>query len=305
MDAKRESGCRQLARGIDHQLASGIALSTNTLHFMASTFAIEGPQELTALLADPDDSESQSLLKLLFSPDESTQAELESKIENNACTGRDVKTIVALLLRKAIEVPIRFPNGGATVTFVPPEHLLETYVLDLRITRRLHSDLSAAIDKYVSDNVASIIKVKLRNTRVKLTRPVRTFLCRLFKKTDCTGKNFLPDLEISLSIFSEQAEATSLFDLLMTKKRSLLQALRLSKKFEKQLAENNIETLILKGVRTPHIDMAEAKEKIIRIDAICLAVFGITDPLLQVPTAVDLGSFNNPADLKKAFKILS
>ena len=90
-----------------------------------------------------------------------------------------------------------------------------------------------------------------------------------------------------------------------TKKQRLLEMLQQAKRFEKQLAGNNIETLILKGVRAPHIDQADTRDRIARIDAICLAVFGVTDSLLQTPTDVDLGDFNNLSDLDKAFEILS
>ncbi len=81
--------------------------------------------------------------------------------------------------------------------------------------------------------------------------------------------------------------------------------LQQAERFEKQLAKDNIETLILKGVRTPHIDQADTRHKIARIDAVCLAVFGITDPLLQVLTDVNLGNFAKRDDLDKAFEILS
>ena len=305
MGGNQESGCRQLTLEIEKRLKSGLAISRDTLHFMASTFSIESPQELAELLSDPGDSESQSLLELLFSPDESSQAGLEEIIEKYGYTGKDEQAIIHRLFRKRVEVPIIFPGDRGTITFIPPENLLETYVLNLRITRKLHPELVDAVHKYAPGNIGAGIKVKLRNTRVDLSRPIRSFLCRFLEKTDSTGKHFLPDLDLCLSVLSEQPGTPSLFDLFMGKKRSLLVALQQAERFEKQLARDNIETLILKGVRAPHIDKADAREKITRIDAISLAVFGVTDPLLQVPTDVDLGNFRNSDDLKKAFEILS
>ena len=305
MGGNQESGCRQLALKIEKQLKSGIAVSRDTLHFMASTFSIESPQELSKLLSDPDDSESQSLLELLFTPNESIQSGLEEMIEKQGYTVKDEQFIIHLLFQKQVETPIRFPGDGGRITFIPPEHLLETYVLNLKITKQLPTELIDAVHKYAAVSIRSGIKVKLRNTRVVLSRPIRSFLCRLFEKTDSTGQHFLPDLDLCLSVLSEQPGTLSLFDLFMGKKRSLLVALQQAERFEKQLARDNIETLILKGVRAPHIDKADAREKITRIDAVSLAVFGVTDPLLQVPTDVNIGDFSNLDDLKKAFEILS
>jgi hypothetical protein len=166
-------------------------------------------------------------------------------------------------------------------------------------------ELVKDVDKHASGHLRSQIKSTLRNTRADLSRPVCAFLGRLMEKSAGDGKSFLEDLDVCLAIFSEQPIVSSLYDLFMAKKRRLLGMLQQAEKFEKQLAENNIETLILKGVRAPHIDKTKARQTIARIDAICLAVFGVTDPLLQIPTAVDMGNFSDRKDLDKAFDILS
>ncbi len=307
MDTNQACEYRKLCLAIEKQLTSGIAISPDTMHFMASTFAIETPQALKVFLANQDDSETQSLLELLFSPDESIQVKLEAEVEKQICTEQAVQTITARLFRNKIEVPLRFPEDrtGIKIAIRPPEHLLETYVQNLKITRALQPDLKDAVDKFAPGDIQAAIKVKLRNTRFELTRPIRSFLCRWLDKTDCSEKSCLPDLAMCLAIISEQPESPSLFDLFMGKKYSLLTALQQAESFEKQLARNNIETLILKGVRAPHIDKAETQAQIIRIDTICLAVFGVTAPQLQVPSDVDLGNFRSPADLRKAFEILS
>ena len=305
MGETQGNGYRQLAFEIQKRLQSGIEVSRDTLHFMASTFSIESPRELEMLIRAPDDSEAQSLLELLFSPDKTIQVSLEETIEEQACTGKDERAIIRLLFCKQVKVPIRFPENLGTLTFMPPEHLLETFVLNLKITRRLPVELIDAVRKYAAGSTGSEIKVKLRNTRADLSRPVCSFLCRFFEKVDTAGKEFLFDLDLCLSIISEQPGVLPLFGLFMEKRHNLLLAIQQAERFEKQLAGNTIETLILKGVRTPHIDRADARKKITRIDSICLAVFGVTDPLLRVPAEVDLGSFSNRNDLKKAFEILS
>ncbi len=305
MAADLEYECRQLAREMEIRLSAGIFLNRDTRQFMASTFSIESPQELQALLDAPDDSEAQSLLELLFTPGETIRVELEEIIEKSSCTDKDEQAIINHLFEKRIAVPILFPGPGDTLTCRPAKHLLETWVRSLKITTRLPAEFVAAVDTNTRGRMQAQIKSALRSTRVDLTSPVCRFLCRLLEKTPAAGNPFLEDLGLCLAILDEQPQTSSLFDLFMTKKRRLLEMLQQAERFEKELAGNNIETLILKGVRAPHIDKADTRDKIDRIDAICLAVFGVTDAQLQTPTDVDLGDFTDRSDLDRAFEILS
>lgn len=295
----------QLAREMEIRLSAGILLDRDTRQFMASTFSIESPSELQALLDAPDDSEAQSLFELLFTPGETIRVELEELIEKSSCTEKDEQAISNHLFQKKIAVPIPFPGTADTLTCRPAKHLLETWVHSLKITARLPAELVAAVDMNTSGRMKAKIKAALRNTRVYLTGPVCRFIGRLLEKAPAAGNPFLEDLGLCLAILDEQPETPPLFGLFMTKKRRLLEMLQQAERFEKQLAGSNIETLILKGVRAPHIDKEDTRHKIDRIDAICLAVFGVTDSLLQTPTDVDLGDFTDHSDLDRAFEILS
>ncbi len=305
MAADLEYECRPLAREMEIRLSAGIFLNRDTRQFMASTFSIENPLELQALLDTPDDSEAQSLLELLFTPGETIRVDLEEIIEKSSCTDKDEQAIINHLFQKKIAVSIQFPGAGDTLSCRPAKHLIETWVRSLKITTRLPAELVAAVDTNTSNRMKARIKAALRSTRVDLAGSVSRILCRLLETVPADGKPFLEDLGLCLAILDERPEPSSLFDLFMAKKRRLLEMLQQAERFEKQLAGNNIETLILKGVRAPHIDKADTRDKIDRIDAICLAVFGVTDPLLQSPTDVDLGDFTDRSDLDRAFEILS
>lgn len=297
--------CRPLAHAMEVRLQAGIDVSRDILQFMASTFSIESPRDLRKLLDDADGSESQSLLELLFTPDETTRVDLEAIIANTSCTPGDETAIIDHLFHKRIRVPVHFPDAVDKPTCRATRHLLETWVRSLRITTRLPAELVAIVDQNTAAHDGLRIRSILRNSRGEISRPHTTFLGRLVKKRDCGGKHFWGDLNLCLAIFSEHPAAASLYDLFMAKKRRLMAMLRQAEKFEKQLTASNIETLMLKGVRAPHIDKADARHKIARIDAVCLAVFGVTDPRLQPPTTADLGNFRDRDDLDRAFEMLS
>jgi len=296
---------QKLAFEIELRLADGIAVGPDTLHFLSSTFSIETPAELGVLLDDPEDADARSLLELLFAPDEADRAQLETVIEKHRCSAEDRDRIVAALNRKNLAVPIKFPGQEDTLAVNLTRDLLETYVHGLNITLQLPTPLIDAIEREVAPREGARIKAILRHAPLELTDPICSFFVKLVECSDRSAESILADLELCLAIFAEQPAVEHLFDLFMAKKRRLLQQLQLAARFEKQLAADNMETLMLKGVRIPHIDQDEARRSIARIDDICLTVFEMTDPQLQIPTDVDLGKFSDCDDLETAFRILS
>lgn len=294
-----------LALEIERHLAGGIVVGPEILHFCASTFSIESPAELGALLAAPDDSDAQSLLELLFTPDEAVRVDLETVLEKQCCSAADQGRLVNALSRHDLVVPIKFPSQADALFFSPTKDLLETYVHGLNITRRLPKPLIAAIDQKLAGREGAQIKAVLRHSPLELTDPISTFFVRLVERSKRSGKSIQADLELCLAIFAEQAPDEHLFDLFMAKKRRWLHQLQLAARFEKQLAADNMETLMLRGIRIPHIDQEETRHAIARIDDICMTVFEITDPQPQIPTDVNLGTFSDRDDLDTAFRILS
>jgi len=305
MEPQSTACARALALEIEQRLAAGISVGPETLHFFSSTFSIESPVELGALLADAEDSDTQSLLELLFTPDEAVRADLEPVIEKHCCADGDQQRIVNALNRRNLTVPIKFPSPAGNLAVKPTKDLLGTYVHGLNITLQLPPPLIEAIDRHVAGTEGSRIKAVLRHGPLALTDSICSFFVRLVERADRSGEDIRPDIEYCLAIFAEQPAGKHIFELLMVKKLRLLQQLQQAALFEKQLAADNMETLMLKGVRIPHIDKDAARRSTARIDDICMTVFERTDPQLQIPTDVDLGDFSDRDDLDTAFRILS
>jgi len=305
MEPKATACDRVLALEIERRLAAGIAMGPESRHFLSSTFSIESPAELSPLLDEPDISDAQSLLELLFTPDEAARTDLETVIEKHRCSAEDQQRLVTALSRKNLAVPIKFPEQEEAPLINLTKDLLETYVQGLKITVRLPEILIEAINRKLARRERAVIKAVLRHAPLELTDPISTFFVRLIERSNRSAKSLRADLELCLAVFAEQPAVEQLFGLFMAKKRRLLQQLQLAARFEKQLAADNMETLMLKGVRIPHIDQDEARRSIARIDDICLAVFEKTDPQLQIATDVDLGNFSDHDDLETAFRILS
>ena len=83
-------------------------------------------------------------------------------------------------------------------------------------------------------------------------------------------------LESAIEILEEADDQSDIYRVLSGKKASDFQSLIIAERFEELLQKNNIETLLLQGVRPVSIDKDAVLRKMEIIDRICLAVFGET-----------------------------
>ena len=80
-----------LAKKISEMLSKGIGLSADVVHYIDSTFSNPTIEELQIILADDSNCEKDSLMELLFFPDESMQVELEELLERYKPQNEDEK----------------------------------------------------------------------------------------------------------------------------------------------------------------------------------------------------------------------
>ena len=76
-----EEKCEMLADEIKAIISEGIALSDDVVHYIDSTFSSPTIKELQAILDDDSNCEGDTLMELLFFPDESIQVRLEQALE--------------------------------------------------------------------------------------------------------------------------------------------------------------------------------------------------------------------------------
>ena len=93
-----------------------------------------------------------------------------------------------------------------------------------------------------------------------------------------------------------------IFAALMDKKRSYFKNVQMAEKFNSQLNKANMETMILQGVRTPHINIENEKRKMEIIDKISLSVFGRIEYFEKAHQSIDLGEYCLNKDIEKAFE---
>jgi len=269
--------CILLAERIIKILGDGIHLNSDAIHFIDSTFSCPRINELEKIIADNSDCERDSLIELIFFPDEEIQTRLEDLLKRQDYCRGDEKKVLDYLSFRPIQTTIHFPDSKGALSVKLPYEAAGRFLTRLNIHRNIDENISAAIETYVSEKMKVLVRVKLRNTVNEIAENKIFFLCDFFKKMKDENGDFLECLDFLLSFFDEVENTSNLFSALMEKKRFYFKNLQRAEKFRQHFGKANMETMILQGIRAPYINMEDEKRKMELIDKISLSVFERTE----------------------------
>jgi hypothetical protein len=297
-----ESKNKQLAEKIIDILQSGLTLNADTLHYIDSTFSNPSIGELEELLQDKSSCETDSLIELLFFPDESVQMQLEDMLGEARLQKQDEQEIQDLASNKAFQTRIRFPDERGMLGMKVTPSNVTLFVKRLNLLRCLDPRLSASIAEYVPVNFQTRCRVRLRNTKPITSQNKILFLEAFFEKLEIDSDEFMEYLDFILSFLDECNDAPDMFQALMAKKRFYFQSLQKAKNLDIQLTKHNVETLLLRGKRVSYVDKADTRKKIQMIDRTSLAVFGKTDFFDLMPPGEQSITLESKEDIDKLIK---
>ena len=266
--------CFLLAEKIKQIFRDGFVLSSNIMHYIDSTFSNPSINELEEIINDEHNCERDPLVELLFFPDESVQIKLEELLEKEDFKKNDEEKVLSYILDKKLAATICFPESEGSFKFVVPKSSVIQFISRLNISRKPNKRLLKAIDKFVSDNCRTPVKVRLRNAGVELTENEIMFLRSFFEKLKVEENYFFKCLDFMLDFFDGLKDDRNILQSLEDRKGFYFQNLQKAARFEELLNKNNMETLISRGVRIPHISKEDAMHQIVIIDTITLAVYG-------------------------------
>ncbi len=297
-----ESKNKQLADRIIDILQSGLTMNADTLHYIDSTFSNPSIGELEELLQDESNCETDSLLELLFFPDESVQLQLEDMLEDIQFQKQDEQKIRDMVCNKSFQTRIRFPDDRGTLGMEVTPLNVAQFIAHLNLLRRLNPKLTASVSDYVPVTFQTRCKVKLRNTRPITSQSKILFLQAFFEKLQGDSDDFFDNLDFILSFLDECKDEPEMFQALMAKKRFYFQSLQKAKNLDIQLIKHNVETLLLRGKRVSYVDKADARKKIQMIDRISLAIFGKTEFFDLMPAGEQSIILEGKEDIDKLIK---
>jgi len=163
MDSEKK--CNQLADKIRNLLGNGITLDGDVVHYIDSTFSNPKIEELKAILLDDANCEKDSLMELLFFPDESMQLELEEMLEHLQLGKPDEDKVGDALGRESLRVNIRLPQDRGSIDLELPHEVIPGFIARLHISKNLDPKLREVINKYADEGAGDGYKVKIRNSR--------------------------------------------------------------------------------------------------------------------------------------------
>lgn len=266
-----------LADKILEILEEGILLSDEVIQYIDSTFSNPTVEELEEILQDDSNCEKDSLIELLFFPDERLQCQLEDLLESQHFEAQDRKKVSGFLCRNPLVVAFKFPDEKGSFSLEIPETVAHQFVKRLNISKQINRNLLLTIKDNTSAETKNWFAVKLRNSRFAMTDNAVWFLSAFFDKWDTENNDAFKYFDFILFFLEELDENTDIFEALMKKKRFYLKHLKRAEKFEEQLLKTNVETLMLKGKIAAFIDKNEARQNMEFIDRISHTVFGKTE----------------------------
>jgi hypothetical protein len=302
---KSENKCELLANEILKILGGGLNLSSDVVHYIDSTFSNPTVEELRAILQDESNCEKDSLIELLFFPDESMQIQLENVIEEHNFLKKDEEEISNYLCRKPLRVYFHLPANRGSLHIELPNATARQFIKRLHISRQLDRRVVAAIDNHARAKLKKKFKVKLRNSRLIPTDNKIEFLAGFFEKFNIESSDVFEHLDFVLSFLEEIKEDADIFKALMAKKKFYLRHLKRTEKFEDQLQKTNMETLMLQGKRAAFVDKNEARKMMLLIDRISQAVFGKTEYFEPLHDGQEFIELRSDKDVENIIKILS
>lgn len=267
---------KSLAEKILEILGKGITLSDAVVQYIDSTIPNKNAKELEDILQDDSNCEKDSLVELLFFPDETLQYQLEDFLESQHFNKEDEEEVLRYLCQRPLYVSFRFPGKRGSFSLEVSESTAGQFIKRLNISKQVDRKLLQVIRENVDVNHRNRFTVKIRNSRFTATDKAVSFLCAFFEKWDGEKNDVFKYFDFVSTFLEELAKDADIFDSLMRKREFYLKQLKRTERFEEELQRTNIETLMLQGKRAAFMDKNEAREKMALIDAISHKIFGKT-----------------------------
>jgi hypothetical protein len=302
---KPQNKCELLADEIKKILSKGIDLSDDVVHYIDSTFFNPTIEELQAILADDSNCEKDSLMELLFFPDESIQIGIEEMLERYRPQHEDENKILAFLYRSPLKVTFCIDDVRGSLNLSIPEDVTRGFLSRLNISKHLDPKSIESIIRYGDDANRNRFKVKIRNSRFSSSEDKTGFLCSFFDKIGARSHDIFECLAFVLDFLDEIKKDSDIYQALMAKKKFYFISLQKAKKMDARIEKHNIETLLLQGARVALIDQVDARKKMQIIDRISRAVFGKTEYIDQPVSDERQMEVGSSGDVKSIFKYFS
>ncbi|MGE5256830.1 MAG: hypothetical protein ACM3KE_09180 [Hyphomicrobiales bacterium] len=285
-----------IARRIRDILECGSDLSPEVMRFIDTTFSDPSADEIAAILGDESNNERDSLLELLFSPDESVHLEIEKFLLLPTAHDIDPNQVAELLCRPALRAGFRMPDGRGWLRVEITPALAGRFVHQLRMNRRIPGSMAAAIDARLAGQERLRLRALIRGARFDLHPPHMEFLNTLIERLGLEDEEGWACFAFALEVLVDIGHEADIYEALAERKKLLTRALNQGRRQREHLAVANIESLLSRGQRLTNVDEAAMRRQMAFIDQLCLTAFGRIAPVDSHGMEAAL-EFSDPQDL--------
>lgn len=277
-----------LSKALRNHLNQGLALDPKTVAFIDATVCMEQAADLAGILADPEDGEAVLILDSIFYPDRLLQEEIEVLLDGGGLTPSDADSVVDRLLDPPMSVPLIFPDHRGSHSVTPDRQTLCRMVERLHTNRTLPEPI-LQVCRNLPPATSRKVRVSIRNHRPVDSPKTMEFLAAYLSNADTNTGDFLDALHTALNIL-ESVPDDDIFAGLSRRRNELADALERADRLARETTGRNMETLMLQGIRLPHIDRAAARKTMRHIDILCRTAFGRIGWTTATPQNEDLGT---------------
>jgi hypothetical protein len=295
----------QIAEAIRRLLQQELKLDTRTLDFVAATFGDSATGHLPQLIADESNPERDTLLDLIFYPDEDYQKRLEPVLQKYPIESAQVEDVGALLMDSEVKVRLTGAGWPQQLELTMPTDCVMPFVERLKMARTLPVGLGQTVRAFATASWQSAVAVKLRNALFAYSPQRVSFLEAFIEKVFSEQPEAWEFWDWLLALMAEHREPQNLLDFFIHKGHCYRAALQLAQDHRHKMQSSNREMLILQGVRPPHVHEAEIMRQLTWVQTILIKIFAQPPTAGDLPVARDLGQLNPETEIDSIIGLMS
>jgi hypothetical protein len=266
--------CEHLVGRLRSAWEKGLPLESAALHFLEDVLPRQDPALLQRMLADPSDADSATVGEWIFSPDASFQRRIEPLLASDPFSAEEAERVVRILQRRPPRIRLILSGWRQELSVVMPAAFVEPFVSALRLFRAMPPPLLHVLERFPDPTLRMAVRVCIRNRRMEMTVGSVSFLSSFLQSVPVNEPEILPCVDLICELLEAGGTPETMASALSDRKRHHLRSLKSAERHREKLRRHNIETLMMTGERTPHVDPEAARRGMRHIDVISSACFG-------------------------------
>ena len=273
----------------------GLPITSDVVAYIEATLGSADPLIVADLLDRPGESDSDTLLELVFFPDADFQGGLETVLMGGGLEANDRSCLAERLVDVPAWARLVFPSCPRQLGCRLPSAGVAPFLARLRLGWSIDGVLREALDQWSARRGEAgadpgLLKVKLRNAGLQQTSAQVRLLVDFLERMPPDEGRWDACFDFLMAFLPEHRDTRNFYRALMARKMYLLRHLAKARRQAERMSRSNMETLSATGFRAAYFDTVAAEQALGCIDAIALAVYGRTEHFDGTPVSMDLGT---------------